>query len=293
MMMWNRFRLWQCAVVLLPLLTGCAHGSHRDATALAALYRLEHAPSYDPAALPDVDVLALGPDAKGFIDKKVGDITDTYEQLRALRRAVFDKDGLKFRYDDALTLTADEAFARRAGNCLALANFFVAAARYLGVDAVYQEVHRRSPAKDAAADNNGLNVVQLHVNVSGAITWHARQVRYVLDYIAVPEEDFDQAHIITDRRALVHYYNNLGMRHLAGGDVESALQYLKKAVLTDPDVDFVWSNLGVVYARRGDLEAAELAYRRALALNGELPSALHNLASLRVGQKDGQDHAEN
>jgi len=289
----NRHRFWQYVVVILSLLTGCAHDSSRDTAPLAALQRLEHAPSYNPANLPDVDVLVLSPDARRFISRQVMGIADTYEKLRALRRAVFDKKGLNFHYDNDLTLTADETYKRRAGNCVALANFFVAAARYLGVDAVYQEVHRQAQGMGQVADGNGFNIVQTHINVSGAITWRTREARYVLDYIAVPREDFNHARIISDRRALAHYYNNLGIRRLAGGDVEVALQYLKKAVLTAPGVDFIWSNLGVVYTRRGDLEAAELAYRRALALNGELPSALSNLASLRAGRGDGQDPAAN
>ena len=280
--MLNLSRFWQCAVVLLPLLAGCAHGSSRDASPLTSLQRLEHAPSQDPAALRDVDVLSLGPDARRFIDDQVGGIRDTYEKLRALRRAVFDKEGLDFHYDNELTLTADETFSRRAGNCLALANFFVAAARHLGLDAEYQEVHRRGRGADQAGNGDGLNVIERHINVSGAITWRARQARYVLDYIAVPGEDFDKAHIISDRRALAQYYNNLGIRRLAGGEIEVALQYLKKAVLTDPGVDFIWSNLGVAYARRGDAAAAALAYRRALNLNREQSSALRNLATLRA-----------
>ena len=222
-------------------------------------------------------------DARRFIDREVAGIRDPYQKLRALRRAVFARDGLNLHYDNELTLTAGETFTRARGNCLSLANFFVAAVRYLGMDANYQEVDRRDEEKgDADADHEELRIIERHINVSGNITWGNMRARYVLDYIAVPKEDFARARVISDRRALAHYYNNLAARHLAAGEVESALQYLKKAVLTDPGVPFVWSNLGVAYTHRGDLKAAVFAYQRALALNQEEPSALHNLAALRA-----------
>lgn len=275
-----RFRLG--ILLMLPLLSACVHTSFRDSAPLAGVEQLERAPTRDPAALKDTDVLALGADARRFIDRQTAGIRDPHEKLRALRRAVFARDGLGFRFDNNLTLTARETFARARGNCLSLANFFVAAVRYLGMDANYQEVHRRDAGTGGADGYEGLHVIERHVNVSGYITWRTLRARYVLDYIAVPEEDFARAQIISDRRALAHYYNNLAIRHLGAGEVETALQYLKKAILTDPGVPFVWSNLGVAYTHRGDLKAAVFAYQRALALNREQHSALHNLAALRA-----------
>ncbi|MEJ2761710.1 MAG: tetratricopeptide repeat protein [Gammaproteobacteria bacterium] len=269
-------------LLMLPLLSACVHTSFREDAPLAAVEQLERAPTRDPADLKDADVLALGADARRFIDRQTAGIRDRYEKLRALRRAVFARDGLDFRFDNDLTLTAGETFVRARGNCLSLANFFVAAVRYLGMDATYQEVHRRNAGTGGADSYGGLHVIERHINVSGDITWGTRRARYVLDYIAVPEEDFARARIISDRRALAHYYNNLAIRHLAAGKVETALQYLKKAVLADPGVPFVWSNLGVAYTHRGDLKAAVFAYQRALALNRGQPSALHNLAALRA-----------
>jgi tetratricopeptide (TPR) repeat protein len=268
-------RLKFCAAMLLAALSAAAPGAGGDAAALESMDRLERTPAADPAAIADVDVLALDEPARRFVEQSVRGIREPYAKVRALRRAVFDGHGLAFVMNDALTLTAQEAFDQAGGNCLALANFFVAAARHLGIDADYQEVHRQAPGRPAAP-----NVVVQHVNVSGELTWLRRPARYVLDYLAVPEEDFGHSRVISDRRALAHYYNNLGMERLGRRDLESALQYLKKAVRADGATDFVWSNLGVVYARRGDREAAAFAYRRALALNGELVSARRNLALL-------------
>lgn len=263
-------------LVMIPLLPGCAAENVREADWLQSLTALERTPSSDPAALADIDILALKADGREFVESRISGIREPYEKVRALRRTVFDPDGLNYSLDDNLTLTADETFKRAGGNCVALANFFVAAVRHLGMDAVFQEIERRT-----ATEANGLRVVERHINVSGELRWRDRRARYILDYLSVPEEDFGQAQIISDQRAFTHYYNNIAMAHLKNGGADTALQYLKKAILTDGNVDFIWSNLGVVYARRDDYEAAEFAYRRALELNPDNPSAQRNLISLK------------
>ena len=259
------------------LLVGCAHGPVDGSVLLESLTKLERNPSLDPATLEDVDVLGLNEEAKRFIKEQVRGIDEPYEKVRELRRAVFDSDRFNFIVDDEQTYTATETFEAGGGNCLSLANFFVAATRLLGIDANYQEVQRRGLNSGTVED---FRVIERHINVSGALTWQGRQARYVLDYLSVPEEDFKWSTVISDKRALAHYYNNLAMDHFKNHDIETTLQYLKKAILTDAGVDFVWSNLGVVYSRRGDWEAAEFAYQQALNLNPDQTSALKNLPAL-------------
>lgn len=275
-------------VIPLCLLTfsACTPQGVRKADLLDTLTSLESIQSRPPAELEDIDILALNENARRFIDSHVSGVRGPYDRVRALRSAVFDADGLGFSLNNELTLTADETFERAGGNCVALANFFVAAARHLGIDARFQELERDRGRGEQAIDSGeeGFRVIERHINVSGNIIWRGRRARYVLDYLAVPEEDFGLSTIISDQRAFAHYYNNLAVRYLQRGELETALQYLKKAILEDDRVDFVWSNLGVVYARRGDYEAAEFAYRRALDLNTENPSARRNLHKLQKRQ---------
>ena len=258
------YRYLLLAITLL-LLTGCTTGTVTGSSPLARL-----------AALETPGILTLDADARHFIDSSVAGIRTPYERIRALRKAVFAPDGLHFDLDEDRTLSANQAFHQAGGNCVALANFFVAALRYLGIDAHFQETGRQ-----VGKDAGDLRVVARHINVSGTLIWHHRQARYVLDYLAVPDEDFKHATVISDRRAFAHYYNNIGARYLQRGDLETALQYLKLALQLDADTDFVWTNLGVVYTHRGNLEAAEFAYRQALALNRDNTSARNNLATLK------------
>ncbi len=268
--------------VLLLLLAGCAQDAVRKASLLETLSGLERSPSLDPAALDDVDILALDAEAREFIDRRLAGIWKPYEKVRALRTAVFSPGGLGFALDNELTLTANETFERAGGNCVALANFFVAAARHAGINARYQELERRLDEEGQEIDDENVpfRVIERHINVSGHIIWRSRQARYVLDYLAVPEEDFGHSRFISDRRAFAHYYNNHAVRYLQENNIEKSLQYLKKAILMDADVDFVWSNLGVVYSRRGDYEAAGFAYRRSLEFNRNDRSVSRNLEVL-------------
>lgn len=268
--------------LLVVLLSGCAGNVElRHEDPLDELSRLERAPVLDPASVDEVDALALDENAIRFIEARTAGIEDPYEKVRALRSAVFDDDGLGFVVDKSRTFTAQEAFEKRGGNCLSLANLFVAAARHLGIDAEFQVVQPRRPRPSGS-----LSVVEQHINVSGELVWQGQSARYVLDYLAVPEVDFNEARIISDRRALAHYYNNLGMEQLSDGDLESALQYLKKAVLTDDELDFVWSNLGVVYRWRADRNAAVYAYQHARSLEGGSRLASKNLAVLLRRERD-------
>lgn len=270
------------AVMFLLLLSACASESVRKADLLATLSSLERTPARDPVELGDIDILALSEDARRFIKRRVEGIREPYERVRAIRSAVFSDEGLGFLLDNELTLTASETFEQAGGNCVALANFFVAAVRHAGMNAQYQELERKIGRKDEDTDGEGrdFRVIERHINVSGSIIWNGRQARYVLDYLTVPEEDFGRSRVISDKRAFAHYYNNHAVGYLQNGDIEKAVQYLKKAILQAPDVDFVWSNLGVVYARRGDYEAAEFSYGKALDLNRENPSARRNLQEL-------------
>jgi len=252
----------QYLLIAISVLSGCGGSQNvRTAAIVEVLFALEQTPSRDPVLIADVDMLRLHEDAVRFIEKRTSHSRDPYEKVSALRSAVFNDDGLNFVIDDSLTLTAAAAFEHARGNCVALANFFVAAVRHLGMDARFQEIDQ-----DSVRVEDGFLVTERHINVTGNIPWHGRQARYVLDYLTVPEEDFGQARIISDRRAYAHYYNNLAIQYLFENDIETALQYLKKALLKDAGVDFVWSNLGVVYARRGDTEASHFARQQAFEL---------------------------
>jgi len=93
---------------------------------------------------------------------------------------------------------------------------------------------------------------------------------------------------ITDRRAFAQYYNNIGSQHLVEDNTTDAFRYFVKAINVDPKLDFVWSNLGVIYSRNNQSAAAENAYLQALSVNRDIDlntmTVMSNLARLYARQ---------
>ena len=92
-------------------------------------------------------------------------------------------------------------------------------------------------------------------------------------------KDFN-TNVIPDQRALAEYYNNLGGESLDSGDKLTALAYFEKATDTYSKVDFIWSNLGVLYKLSGKPQLAEKAYLNALKINRNNGSTLVNIHKL-------------
>lgn len=74
---------------------------------------------------------------------------------------------------------------------------------------------------------------------------------------------------------------NLGNHAARRGDWLTALRFYSRAEALEPESDDVQSNIGGVYLAVGQLREAEARLNRALAINPQNPSALHNMAVLR------------
>ena len=74
---------------------------------------------------------------------------------------------------------------------------------------------------------------------------------------------------------------NRGNDAVRAGNLVEAENQFKLALQRDPKLTYAWTNLGVVYERRGDNGAAEDAYQKALDLDPENAVAWDYLARLR------------
>ena len=74
---------------------------------------------------------------------------------------------------------------------------------------------------------------------------------------------------------------NRGNDAVRVGNLVEAENQFKLAIQRDPKLTYAWTNLGVVYERRGDNGAAEDAYQKALDLDPENAVAWDYLARLR------------
>jgi Flp pilus assembly protein TadD len=223
-------------------------------------------------AVDDIDPLELSGEMKQWVKAQVLERDNNESRAWLLAYAMLTPYVLDFTYDPRVTLTAKEAFRARHGNCLTFSNLFVALAREAGLDAWYREVEIL-PEWSSVDDTL---LVNKHVNAAT----QDRGNEYVID-VSRRKEVQDQRHRrLSDREARAQLYNNLGADALIAGDLPMAYAYFRKSLETVPDLDYVWSNLGVVFNRNGQTRDAILAYETVLRLKPGQTVALNNLFSI-------------
>lgn len=217
---------------------------------------------------------AITEEMRQWADENVGGhaAQGSVSQLNALQLALFRDDQFSFSYDENLTLTADQAFALRRGNCMSFTAMFVALSRSLGIPASLVSV-RRSPEIEKT---DGLVVVNRHV-VAGH---RAADGLHLYDFYVTSSAPYIHQRIIDDVLATAMYHTNLGGEAIRKGDLAEARRHLEIATALAPEWAPAWVNLGVATARTGDFDGALEAYRKALEVEPESSSALTNMSYL-------------
>ncbi len=194
------------------------------------------------------------------------------DKLVRIQQGLLDPKRLTVQYQWGYTGTASEVFEGRQANCLAFTNLFVGMARSVGVP-----VHFLAVADVESYRREGdLVVISDHIAVGYGDARHQR----IFDFSENPPDDYRNFNKISDLTAIAMFHSNRGAEALQAGFVELSVDWLEMAVRIDPDMTNAWVNLGVARRRNGDLDAAEEAYRKALAMDPGVYSAYQNLASL-------------
>jgi Flp pilus assembly protein TadD len=219
------------------------------------------------------DPIALSDEMRRFVDRYIAPINDKSARITALNNALFNQALIGIEYDNGATTTAIEAYNSGRANCVGFANVFVAMGRYAGLNTRYQQVK----VKPNWERGDGLLYVPLHINVvikakmgSSFVADIAKQ-RYVRASSKI---------IIKDNQAHAQYFNNVAMDALARDDFRSSYSYMVKSIELAPNLEFLWSNLGYLFRRNNQFEAAESSYLTALALDSSSRNAMKNLAVL-------------
>jgi len=243
-----------------------------------------------PATPPTPEqVMAIPPELKQRVREEIVNPTNSLEQrLQRLVDLVFQPRNLDakadpdtaLQYDTAATLTVAEAWTQHRANCLSFTLLFVALAREAGIDARVQEVGQVVMwyQEQGVVYNAG------HVNVGLRI--NGRHATLDLDQNVL--YDRRGPRLISDQRALAHFYNNRGAELLAAQQMDAAREHFRMALEQEKRFAPVWNNLGVLERRSGNTAAAVHAFDNALALDPGLPSALSNASLLyqRIGEGD-------
>ncbi len=235
-------------------------------------------------ALPAPDrILAVSDDMRRFLAEQVSDHAQSpLARQRLLMEAVFSQAGLDLTYDDSVTRTVSETFRDRRGNCLSFTLLYVALARELGLNVSYQEV------SDSLWHRQGDTILKrAHINVLA----HLSGRRHIVDFEPGLQFAAPRTRIVSEARALAHFYNNRGMELLLDGRVEEGVAWVRRATELDPRFVPAWSNLGVALRKSGRDSEAERAYRAALEMEPLNVQALSNLMSLMQRRQDADEAA--
>jgi tetratricopeptide (TPR) repeat protein len=233
---------------------------------------LDHAA---PAIITGDEVMALSDDMRAFLEEHVGRRAGNPIKLRQLSDAIFNKKVFGLEYDET-TRTSAETFAARAGNCLSFTFMFVVLARGVGLDASFQEVE----IPPEWTFTRGTYILNRHINIFVDFKVGVIPAKVVDFNIADFRADYDMD-IISDQRALAHFFNNLGAQFMQQGDTTAAFHAFKRAIVEN-DASFApsWDSLGTLYARSGLDYHAEAAFLQALAIDRSDLTAMNNLTVL-------------
>lgn len=218
-------------------------------------------------------IFALSDEMEQFLSDNVNPGATDVFKLKQLIDAIMGKETFGLEYDEN-TRTAAETFRLRVGNCLSFSTMFVSLARGVGLKAEFQEV-------DIPPDwsmRKDVFVLNRHVNVSvylGAAGIH------VVDFNISDFKSTYDVEIVSDKRAIAHFFNNLGVERMQDGDTVAATQFFRRAILDGEDrFSPAWTNLGTLYRRGDHFAHAEAAYLQALRADKRDAVAMSNLVGL-------------
>jgi tetratricopeptide (TPR) repeat protein len=230
----------------------------------------------------DGDPLAPPPELQHFARRATLAIPGNRSKLQALLSAIFrpvEEGGLGIVYDNSRTRTVTEVWEERKANCLSLTAFYVAACHAVGLEARYAEplntnrwrrvgsviryerhvvaLSPMPPMEDAVADF----LPQLRRRMGGYLV------------TLMPESRF---------RAL--FYSNRAVEMLDEGQQDQALECAQLSVTVDPTSAVGWNIQGVVLKGMGRALEAEMAFRKAIALDPKDGTPVGNMEMLTRSQ---------
>ena len=280
--MWLR----TCTALLMSLGIGCSTvESLRSDVDISLDELLAGAPfvSADQSAdlINQEEVLSLSPEMLQFLSNHVDRNAGSSLKVQQLAYAVINRGTFGLEYDDT-TRTASDTFRVRRGNCLSFSNMFFAMAREVGLKVSFQEV-------DIPPDwtfKEETYLLNRHVNIRVNLGRHAPQV---VDFNIDDFRFTFDMRVISEKRALAHFFNNKGVERLHRGDSAGAFRYFRRAII-DCDRRFspAWTSLGTLYLREQFPAYAEAAYLHALEVDRVDLVAMSNLVALYSTQGDHQ-----
>lgn len=222
---------------------------------------------------PTPKLLDVDDDMRDFLAERVDPEAMPLQKVRLILRGILDE-GLRMEYENLQTLSAPEAFAARAGNCMSFTNLFIALAREAGLRVRYQEVM----LPPSWTDDDTTWLYNLHVNAVVDLPGNASQV---VDFNLADYDNNYPRRRLPDSAAEARYHSNMGVYWMMREDPRQSFLHFRRAIELAPDTGHFWTNLGTLFRREGHIARAEASMRKGVRRDGEAV-AMSNLAKLYV-----------
>ncbi len=263
-----------CLCILLNYFSGCAtHAPNMRVAVFQDELFLPKSPVISASEL-----FALSPEMRRYLDVELATRLQKQNPAHALHAALYQELELKLKYDADQTLTAQEAFAARAGNCLSLVIMTGALAKGLGLDVYFHAID----VEENWLQKGGLMFSSGHVNVT--IGRNPPLVRMASDMGRFLTIDFapvaggGRAKQLTEQAIVALYMNNRAAENLALGKHREAYWWAKQAIASDSNLLPAYNTLAVIYRNSGQTQLAAATLRSVLLRDPNNIPALSNLA---------------
>ncbi len=235
------------------------------------------------------ELLYLPTSITAYFDPHLLSVKRTEQKARLLHSMLLSPAFLDIDYDRSRSLTAAQVFDLRQANCISYANLYIALARHYGLNASYQML-ASFPEWNREGDIILMDIhINSHIQLSSNREMHVDISRV---YQWRPLGQYGKPEVISDHQATALFYNNLAMDKYAANDLRTSWGHLVTAIALAPELDILWSNLGMIYRVNQQIKEAESSYLIASQINPKSYSALTNLAALyqQVGNDDNYQH---
>jgi tetratricopeptide (TPR) repeat protein len=181
-----------------------------------------------------------------------------------------------FAYEANKSLTADEAFKARRGDCMAYTNLYLGLARCLGVHAFFIHIDEARNYYE----RDGMYFVSSHMAVGCAAQYYTVIVDFTEQKSEYALALYDQ---VDDTTAAGLFYNNLAVDHMLAGDLGYAESLLRYLLTTLPSLKEAQNNLGVILMRQERFEEALRLYQDAILKHPDYQSLYTNAVQAAKG----------
>ena len=230
------------------------------------------------------DIFALSEPMKQYLRTEIASQVRMLGPQQGLFEALYNRAQLKLDYDSTFTRNAAEAFDARAGNCLSLVIMTAAFAREMGLQVRFQSAY----LEEAWSRSANLLMRAGHVNVTlgPKLQDRASSMARSLTIDFIPPHQLRTLRVVevTEHSIIAMYMNNRAVEALVSDQLDDAYAWARASLLHSPDFVSAMNTLGIVYARQGAPQPAELVFTTALQRDPTNTRAMANLADLYARQ---------